>query len=590
MKEWIKRALRKYAFTSRQKILRDQAGIVAFGEGCGEEGECDGYDVTTVYIGTDKSPDQGQLNRRDCLESNCSCCGYGCSFSLDDIDAWANYGAYTGGKRFLPYYEWTRTCNPLTGLCTHRQRRNAKGLLSDLKTNVPQLVPPDIYYMRYPVFRNETGEECPVASSCDYSDQNASPTGTVPCEHGEGLGESILAYYGDQMFHNGSNVPPRGGGHCRFLSDTDQIIPVHPANQPLDNTCFLRSGFNVPLHFITNMLVPLTAEVQEDNSSCQSSLGNDEEPVPHPDYYLINSGIRNRFDKMQVQSVSPIGLVDTTLPINKIRNAVLNHVSTIRMPDPTVGNPQNLFDLFQVDRLEFPSFAAPMLYRRDYNFDNRVPTASLAIVQGVDLKARLHFKRTPIHVQLVIKRAMLEVSIICHKILRHGFSTPFNPTMQPHCKAKYYVTLGVRVTSNSMPPITVQYPWIPPDSSAAREVTLTLPVNNVYNDPLPKIVPSNDYIEYFVVENGKEFPVQIPTEVEWHGALNSYSIPKVPTITLANHTSSLEGMAFTLLDKVRLTGGTPVIIRPVPTSLDANPEDPNTIYRGAIRVGFMPSS
>jgi hypothetical protein len=581
MKEWIKRALRKHILTSRQIVLRDQAGMVAFGEGCGQDGHCDGYDVTTVYVGTDKigTPDQGQLDRRNCLESNCSCCGYGCSFALDDYDAWANYGAMTIGRRFLPYYEWTRTCNPLTGQCTHRQRRNAKGLLSDLKTNVPQLVPLDIHYMRYPVFRNETGEECPVASSCDYSDQNASPTGTVPCEHGERLGESILAYYGDQMFHNGSDLPPKNGSHCRLLSQHTEILTVSPNNEPLDNTCFLRSGFNIPMHFITNMLIPLTEKVVEDNNSCKSSLGNDVEPVPHQEYYLYN-GPRVRFEKMQIAVTSPIGLKETKLAINKLRNAVLKHVSTLNLPDPTVEQPQRSFNLFQVDRID------PRWYWRDYNYDNRVPVASLAKVQNLDLRARLHFKRSPVNVELVIKRAKLDVAIICHKILREGFSYLFFPKLQPHCKAKYYVTLGIRASMN---PITVQYPWIPEESSAAREVTYTLPPTNPYNDPLPEITPSNDYLEYYIVENGKEYPVDIPLEVEWHGALNSFSSPKVPTITLGEHASSLTAMASTLLDKVRLSGGTPVVINPLPTSLDSNPTAPNTIYSGAIRVGFPPN-
>jgi hypothetical protein len=594
MKAWIKKAFIRANYSIKKAIERDRNGIAALGEACAGSNQCENMDVTTCYFCTDKAPDQGQLDERDCLESNNSCCGYGCQFSRDYPDGphWPSYGAILYGKRFLPYYDPARFIRN-DGSTTFYQRRNANGYLADLLTNVPQLVPPDIRYMIFPVFRNETGEECPIADACRYSDRNWPSSHTPPCDGGERFGESMKAWYSDCMFHSGSNVPPEDGSHCRTINDRTTIKVVGVPREPLNNTIFLRTGFNAPPHFITNMLIPIISKVVVDNNSCQSSYGNDQPRIDAGiEYYLdaINGGlgIRRRFDHMQILLPTTVNypqFKDTTLPINKLRNAVLKHVTTTALPRDN----NNTQDLFQVDLAGFN----PRLYFRDYNHGGGniplLPAASLAKVQGIDLRGRLKYKRTPVNVELVIKRAKLDISIIAHRVQRTIVNDSNDPLCYPHCKAKYFITLGVRASMN---PINVTYPWIPdiPDASnPEQQDTLTLPAYDIYNS-LPKISPAKDYIEYYIVENGVEHIVDIPEAVEWHGALNSFSNPVVPRIQF-DHSFSLKGMATTLANKVALsgTGAVAVRIQGLPTSIDSVPDDRNTIYKGSIRIGFMPA-
>jgi hypothetical protein len=598
LKQYILNKLRAISLPAEIHIQRDTENLLAIGDlGCGGSNRCANLDATTCYLGTDKAPDSGDLDERTGINTNDTMCGLGCRYSRDHPQHWFEYGVVTYGKRFLPYYD-KQYFTHADGTTTYKQRRDAGGRLHDLRSNDPWLYPADAHWLRMPCFHNSEGTECPLCDGCGFDDPTwpliffVPGSGVNQCETGAGYRQPMVSYYADTFFFKGSHFFPENTEllNCRTSSQAREIIFVQNRREKLYQTVFLRSGGpasnvypNAPAlnddnrdgschHMISNMLIPATERVVQQGNACESSYGWDPNRI-EGDFQFYNNhlDIRNRFNFMAVSGVP--SFIDDGSAMVKLKNAVLEHVATQELPDPFI--PTGTMNLKQVDR------GTVMEYLRDYNWQNRVPLASLPKVQNVDLRARLHFKRTPVAVDLVIKRAKLDVSIIAHwvKLTSPPTSTPENPTMYPHSRARYYVTLGIRA---NMQDVTMYQPWLP-EGHPDEQVVLIMPQYDIYAQPLPRIIPEKDWLEYYIVDNEIEYPLmQVPTEVEWWGCLNSFSNPKVAAIQMTNRSpTDTQGGFRELADKFK-----DVFIPGWPTSVDSH-EDPNTIYSGGITIGFQ---
>lgn len=593
MKEVFLRALRKLSISIEQHILMSGSKKTAGNDlGCGGSNRCQNLDVTTCYFATNGAADFGDLDERTGIGTNDTVCGYGCRTHRDRPEHWLLYGVITYGKRFLPYFD-NQYFEQQDGSRIYRQRRDAAGRLHDLRHNQPWLYPSDAHWLLMPIFRNDEGKECPLGDACDFDDVTWPSIYSIGGFCGNGTPEfgSMLAYYADSFFYVGSDLPKSSTSsmQCRSMFQTREIKIIPMEREFLYQTTFMRSGGPASNrrpgdanldddyrdgsthHMISNMLIPATSKVVIDGNACESSYGHDVTRIENNHEWYNPHQNRQRFNYMHVTGVPR--MKDTSTGIDKLKNAVLNHVATRDLPDATPTQPTRLGNLSQVDR------GTVMHYLRDVNWQNYTPLNGLAKVANLDLRARLHFKRTPVQVDLVIKRAKLDVSIIAHKVLitHPPNANAEDPKIQPHCRARYFVTLGIRST---MPPVTMFQPWLKEDNPD-REVTLTMPTDrDIYEDPLPTIEPDKDWLDYFVVENGKEYPVMIPAEVEWWGCLNSFSNPKVPSITLnyVPPSSTLEGYK-DLADKM-----VNIFVPGWPTTLSNI--DPNTVYSGGIRLSF----
>jgi hypothetical protein len=192
----------------------------------------------------------------------------------------------------------------------------------------------------------------------------------------------------------------------------------------------------------------------------------------------------------------------------------------------------------------------------------------------------------PVHAELIIVTAFIEMSLVPYKVDWSASPTDvdFERQVWPYARVRITARCGVRATLPDGECVLVR-PWLL-ETDPAHAVPLSIrnptPGDGLGCIAMPKVFPEVDQIIYVDAEERTLIP---PLHVEWWGYLGAFSDPPTEDVWVDAH-SCWEGSSMTAkclrladaLSGMRVPGW--------PAFSDRRPEDPNQIYGGHLELNF----
>lgn len=458
--------------------------------------------------------------------------------------------------------------------------RDAFGMVHDLKSNEPHLVPKSIRYIRGTCWSND-GLECFGTMVCRCGDAKDGDS----CE-GVPRGTPQPGLFSDKYLYLGNRWPLRSSGlgttaegqqYCRQYRDTlnrndHQILASAGVIEGLMEPVFIRSlapAWDPDGPFgegscADNMLIACTGFVS--GSDCPGSFINPPPDAPfgwQPPLHWNSDESRARFDEIRIRSFSgslrlPDTPTHTAVALIEARNAILAHTAGIRVWDVRFDRLDHQANVFGSNGTlgQFWRFAAP---------DNTDPT-TWPVIPGIFGPCKLRRSRLPVACELRLKTIRMTLSLVAY---RYGDADGF-PWCEPHARVKIKIECAVTAQIEGFP--VVVRDWYP-EGDARRETEVEL--QNVGD--LPRISPAGFDTIVFADSSGRPMPPPILTE--WFGHLGyTGGTPNAPDQRFAVDTAPINTACHSLANGLESFT--------VPAMDTAVTEQGEAVYDGAIVFGF----
>jgi hypothetical protein len=453
--------------------------------------------------------------------------------------------------------------------------------MHDLRSNEPWRVPLTITFMRGSVYSDDRGLEC-VLDACDFARTKANF-----CVEGR-AGFEVPGFLPDERGFSGHHMPDAHGNMY--------VRHVLKRSEPHVLTFGQNYLFLPNLHrtwdCTSNLLLGCIAAIPPvDGCNCQRSYALTFEGQPcefinpggsvrlDPEYYDANVANRMLYNFLRIKSNNtyirgaPRRMFNSDVAPTIVKDAALKMIATQELPGwvREQGGQQQPVRMDQVHQNSRGTAIA--LYEgwsRDWNLfgDGSLlaPAAALPMLPiAGGVSARLRQSNVAFSVEPVLLLATIEVAMIAHAlrdINRPG--PPFSLRVQPQTRVRISARWGLRLVDD--------VDFTTPDG---RTITVTQP--NIYADPWPTV--TGDRAEYRI--DGA--PLIRFEDVQWEGELSSFSVPRVPNLSVAESGLSVTCRFFReafAAANIRVPGS--------PTYSDSWPTDPdrNSIYGGALGLEF----
>jgi hypothetical protein len=475
-----------------------------------------------------------------------------------------------------------------------RQARDAHGLIHDIRSGEPHLVPPVWGGLRSPCWKND-GTECHQYDVCEChpgeSDVEVPDSEPPRCELGEFAGELLLGMFPDCTAFTGYRwVSASAAGSwmdCRNVDEHGNIRTTLVAGL-LHQSMFHRFGDSSSrtrrkgYHCDTNAMTECVASVID--GGCEMGYFNVHDPPP--DYYH-DDPCRQVFNFCEI--IGNTAGIQGTGAVVAAKNAVLD---VIRNSDVTYPDGRNLrqmtyFGMVSNGQLDYWAVAAGMAEGISCE------DASLPVAMTFP-NSYLKNARCPVHAELVVVTAEIAMSLVPYKADVSSGPTDFEYQRQvyPHARVQITGRCGVRATLPSGECILMR-PWIPA-GEPGHMVTLSI-VNPTPGDglgciALPSVVdPEGNVVDEIIYVDAEGRKLQPPLYTEWWGFLGAFSDP--PTADVWTDADSCPGVGGMTAYCLRLADAlTPLTIPSWPYMIDSMPNNPNQVYEGYLELSFKVGS
>jgi hypothetical protein len=470
------------------------------------------------------------------------------------------------------------------------QARDAHGLIHDMRTGEPHRVPLEIDLLRSPCWKND-GTECHVATDiceCHPGQRGVFNLDTQSCEHGEATGAPLLGELHDCNAYTGYKISASGFGwmHCRRVDEHYNVRTALTAGR-LHQGMFHRIGRS---HLCSaTAMAECVGKVPQ--SPCEMGYFWVQEPAP--EYYHAHQ-CRQVFNFCLVDENTAHIRDNPLFPardraVIAAKNSVLD---VIRNPDIVFPDGR---DFRQLDY--FGGISPSPNNQLDYWARGAgVAEGTLCDDPAIPVattfpNSYLKNSRCPVHAELIVIVAQIEMSLVPYKV--DWTAEPPPPAgdaerkVWPYARVRISAQCGVRATLPNGE-CTMVRPWIPvgePGHTVSLGIVNPEPGEGLGCVALPTVTPNVDQIIYVDVEGRKLNP---PLHVEWMGYLGAFSDP--PTSEIWENADSCwtgESMtAYCLRLADALSGLT---VPGWPFFSDSMPNDPNQVYGGHLRLDFRNS-
>jgi hypothetical protein len=490
-------------------------------------------------------------------------------------------GRIDGGKRFM-------MSNPGGFI-----NRDAWGMLHDLRSSVPHLIPGQVQYIRG-TCRDNFGQECFGLNVCHCYGENAASgkigTGsTGGCRGGVGGGETfetqlIDGLWQDEQLAMGYRWPVQNmqdtrlqsghSLHCRRFQDTldggnqkvstdqgrvDEMIP--PVLLRLSGPC------------TTNPLAGCTTRVDGAEGKCFFSFQND--PMRTSSHY--NTG-GNVSDFHEIAFDSTAFFKDAT-PNAQIKNRILSFVNA-----PFDFGPWHSGGLLKFDRLDhnyggtgFPESSSGLsVFSRTWDggafaVEDRPRVLPFVFGNCVTLGTR-HALKCTLHVERVEYHMIFVPQLV---------SVNEQSMIEPQARITMRIECSVAAEwEDPDVPHTLERPWLNEDDPN-RSVNLMI----VNGGKSPKIVQEGDpngvELDRILYRDVDQNSVDPPYRLDWMGFLGASSVPSKFDERKGNDIAPLNVLCIQLASHTFTVPG-------VPTFVTRSDDQKNAIYGGSVRIRFRP--
>lgn len=521
-------------------------------------------------------------------------CDIGCRVCDDQPDQFRFKAVRVHGKRWLLPYE-------------ARQGRDAHGLLHDMQAGHPRRVPLDIDYLRSPCWKND-GTECHAGTDvceCHPGESVLSrevEPGVRRCEHGEQVGDVLLGPFPDCLAYSGYKIGANSSTNwiqCRRVDQHGNIATPLSAGR-LHQGIFYRMGDSTQgreagqsgIECVVNMMAECVGRVPQ--SACDQGYYwvNDPSGGEPPTHYH-DDPCRSVFDYCLIDENTAHILDNDLFPSqDKARLAAKNAVlDVIRDPAVVFPNGRNLQQLDYYGAIH--GNTSLDYWERGAGVAEGTACDDPAIPVATTFpNSYLKHSRCPVHAELIVVTARIEMSLVPYKV--DWAPTPTTPVSEyvrqvyPHARVRISAQCGVRATLPNGE-CTMIRPWIPA-GDPGHTVTLGIvnpgPGDGLGCVALPTVSPNVDEIVYVDSEGRTLSP---PLDVEWWGYLGEFSDPPVDDRWVdSNACRAGDSMTAKCLQLADALSG--VEIPGWPYLSDSIPDDPNQVYGGRIRLNFRNSA
>lgn len=472
-----------------------------------------------------------------------------------------------------------------------QQPRDAHGRIHDMESNRPHRVPLLIDVLRSPCWKNDKTECFGVADVCDCHPGPGGvaeelPGGIFRCRDGEPVGAPLVRLMPDCRAFTGYQISANA---------TQTWMQCRRVEQHGDIGTRLQSGriFQTMFHRLAGSPIgPITGCNAGMMTECSASVVRS---TCNSGYFWVGQKSPDFYNDDQCRSVfhfceiadNTAQLMDNNLFPNQDKGvlAAKNAVLAV-MQDGTVVWPDGR-DLAQLD-YAFPVNGNRWLdyWSRGVNTPDDMPCDDPAMVVAHTFpNSYLKNARCPVHAELVIVTAFIEMSLVPYKVDQQSgpcdLPNPDDRRVLPYTRVRITAQCGVRATLPGGECVLIR-PWIPkgdPGHSVALSIINPGPGKCA---SLPTVFPDVDQIIY-VDEEGRV--VQPPLQVEWLGYLGAFSDPPIENRWSGTNCLELNSLNARCLGLAKDLSG--LQIPGWPAFGDRRPGDPNQIFSGHLTINFQ---
>lgn len=498
-------------------------------------------------------------------------CDVGCDPCIDDLDQIYKFAALPTGRR------WMAPGLPHTS-------RDATGNWPPIRSEIMLRYPILGTFIRAPCWSNggwspgQSGEEFyagdvlpgfNVVNFCDCHPElsvviddetgDCEPGGIVPHQPIPGMHADCEAFYDGYNFEHITG--PTSWLQCRSVRQTENV-KVIAVSKRLFQAIFMRSGKQCA----PNRMIACAAGVYD--SECESSLSHQENAPP---WYNDNPCRVQNFAIAHIDMTSaPVKLVETQnyaplqdKSLTELKNKALALVRTEAFPDGSVLGVR--FDQLDYRATESgPGFPTAHNNELDYwrRFVDSREQPLQDLVKVADLVGtRWNFgEMEEIEADLVVTKVGVEMSLVPY---RKSICTAWHLCGEketiPHARIRIQVDLRVRVHNVA----GFEYSLIPNPGIPARKIQFRYKRDNAPPESEPE-------------------PLEPPSMAEWWGFLGESSVPAAENIETSDPGPGTIWPQCQHLARDMST----IEIPPWPYTKDSNPNLPNTVYKGKVKLGF----
>lgn len=502
-------------------------------------------------------------------------CGFGCTGSSGDLSPCSDnpigdHAALMNGQRWL--------AAPRDGSAA---ARDARGLLHDLRSNEYHRVGSRIAYEHAPCYLAD-GQECLSADSCQcWGDNTTWRFGTCESDPSIGVGGLLPGPQPSGQLRIGYRWPPdspiditslngQNIWYCRRFADTrlfgntsvphlETMAPtvggggvVEPLLGPIlinDNDC------------APNYLIYCAAVVPSAQGECETSMRAEltrrgVDPQVTPSYY--DGPAQHRYDAITVTPINPGLALPDNADARIAASVALKNRILAWVWGRTIGGIS--FDRLDHQRIRFGNGALGSYQRRvDGISEPIMPVHGRTVMGNCAIEGHIVARSVSMDAQIVIEA--LKIAEVLGEQLRRW--------AEPHVRFIAVIETAIEVIPAQC---VVSRMWHPDGDLEYR-------VDNGPREPI--VDPPVDSIEWF---DDSDRPVYIPSVVEWRGLIGGASIPSSRDLRIELATGPSADKCEAIARRFS-SSEAPLVVKAWPSR---NDEPRETVYTGAVRLGFVP--